>query len=138
MPLDAGTVVVVTSAQKLQELVMSFKDLRFSQVKKLKDENALRVYRELQKGELNWTSVMKDRGPNSILTVCEQYEGSIQEFSKRTAMLKRRKTLSAVCPDHVPSNQTQPPTELALVPSGVGTPGSAEVTFVSDISLMFH
>ena len=51
MPLDAGA--VVTSAQNLQELVMSFKGLRFSQVKKLKDDNALRVYRELQKDELD-------------------------------------------------------------------------------------
>ena len=83
---------------------MSFKGLRFSQVKKLKDDNALRVYRKLQKGELNWTPVMGDKSTNSILTVCEQHEGSIQEFLKRTAMLTRCKTLRTVFPDHVPSN----------------------------------
>ena len=37
-------------------------------------------------------------------------------------------------PGHVPSSQTQPPPELTLVPSGVGAPGDAEATFVSDIS----
>ena len=41
VPLDADT--SATPTQKLQELVMSFKGLRFSQVKKLKDDNVLRV-----------------------------------------------------------------------------------------------
>ena len=49
--------------------------------------------KELQNGELNWTAVIEDKGPNSILTVCKQHEENIQEFSKRTAMLKRRRTL---------------------------------------------
>ena len=69
VPLGAGT--GVKSAQKLQELVMSFKGLKFCQVKTLKGDNALKVYRELQNGELNWTTVMEDKGPNSILTVCK-------------------------------------------------------------------
>ena len=68
LPLDAGT--GAKSDQKLQEHVMSFRSLKFPQVKKLKDGNALKVYRELQNKELNWTTAMKDEGLNNILTVC--------------------------------------------------------------------
>ena len=53
----------------------------------MKDGNALKVYQELQNGELNWTTVMKDEGPNSILTVCKRHEENIQEFSKRNTKL---------------------------------------------------
>ena len=121
-------------AQTLQELVMSFKSLKSRQVKELKDDNALKVYRELHNGELNWTTVMEDKGPNSIPTEYKQDEEIIQDLSKRTAMLKWHRTLGVVLPDHVHSNQTQPPTERTLTPPDVCTPGSAEATFVSDIS----
>ena len=133
LPLEAGT--GAKSAQKLQELVMSFKSLKFRQVNKLKDGNALKVYQELQNGELNWTTVMEDKGPNSILAVCKRHEENIQEFSKRIAMLKRHRTIGSVLSDSVLSDQTQPPTELTLTPPAVSTPGSAEATFASDTSI---
>ena len=55
---------------------------------------------------------MKDEGPNSILTVCKRHEENIQEFLARNTKLKRRRSLGAVLPDAVFSDQTQPPTEL--------------------------
>ena len=56
---------------------MSFRSLKFRQGKKLKGGNALKVYRELQNGELNWTTVMEDEAPNSILIVCKRHEENI-------------------------------------------------------------
>ena len=47
-----------------------------------------------------------------ILIVCKRHEENIQEFSAQNTKLKRRKTLGAVPPDAVLSDQTQPPTEL--------------------------
>ena len=72
--------------------------------------------------------------PNSILAVCRRHEKNIQEFSAWNTKLKRRKTRDTVLPDAVLSNQKQPPTELTLTPPTMSTGGSAEVTFVSDIS----
>ena len=77
---------------------------------------------------------MEDKVPNSILTLCKRHEENIQEFSKRTAKLMRRRTLGSVLPDDIISGQTQPPTEPTLTPPAVSTRGNAEATFVSDIS----
>ena len=66
--------------------------------------------------------------------MCRRHEKNIQEFSARNTKLKRRKTLGTILPGAILSDQKQPPTELTLTTPVVSTGGSAEATFVSDIS----
>ena len=126
LPPDAGTGVQYD--QKLQELVMSFKSLKFRQVKNPEDENTLEVYRELNKGELNWTAVMEDDAPNSIMTVCRQHAKKIQEISARNTKLKQRRTLGSTILDTILSDQEQPSFEVFLTTAAVSTGESTETT----------
>ena len=72
LSLDAGS--GIQPDQKLRTLVMIFRSLTQRQVQKLKDEDALEVYRKFRDGDLNWATVMENDGLNSMMYVCKRHE----------------------------------------------------------------
>ena len=81
LSLDAGS--GMQADQNLQTLFMSFRSLKYRQVKKLGHKDALEIYRELKDGDPNWATVMGNDSPNNMMSVCRRHEKNSRIFSSQ-------------------------------------------------------